>query len=344
MSAQCILSNGFLLRLFLHKWKSEFVLMFTRYWADFQQVAPSLSHVYIIFLFSGPTVLVDALYAANTKFPTSVDLLLGHSLWRWPNIKSIGSTFVVVGVLYLGAFCTMCTQSRQIKNANFFQNTAFIQTGPEDSGAARNATSFIIKLYSETQVSGRLGMSGGISPRHAQNPLSGERRKTLSITHHALSPPPSHHYLYIIHLINWLQRFYRIIMSLKRPFVPKSDVKQWFTTTIYKLTLSKIRSCQMLVGVFIFFLFKWVSNVKYTFCNFHPLEVVSRWRDPQLQVSDEYHRHKFEPAQIIHTYLKVYSNPPYIWRLPLISLFFTDNKNILTPCSYIYMSVSNQSD
>ena len=73
---------------------------------------------------------------------------------------------------------------------------------PEDSGAARNATSFIIKLYSETQVSGRLGMSGGISPRHAQNPLSGERRKTLSITHHALSPPPSHHYLYIIHLIN----------------------------------------------------------------------------------------------------------------------------------------------
>ena len=91
--------------------------------------------------------------------------------------------------------------------------------------------SFIIKLYSETQVSGRLGMSRGISPRHAQNTLSGERRKTLSITHHALSPPPSHHHLYIIHLINWLQRFYRIIMSLKRPFVPKSDVKQWFTTT-----------------------------------------------------------------------------------------------------------------
>ena len=82
-----------------------------------------------------------------------------------------------------------------------------------------------------TQVSGRLGMSGGISPRHAQNPLSGERRKTLSITHHALSPPPSHHHLCIIHLINWLQRFYRIIVSLKRPFVPKSDVKQWFTTT-----------------------------------------------------------------------------------------------------------------
>ena len=57
---------------------------------------------------------------------------------------------------------------------------------------------FIIKLYSETQVSGCLGMSGGRSPRHAQNPLSGERSKTLSITHHALSPPPSHHHLYII--------------------------------------------------------------------------------------------------------------------------------------------------
>ena len=96
---------------------------------------------------------------------------------------------------------------------------------PEDSGvSALNCTG-------KTQVSGRLGMSGGISPRHAQNPLSGERRKTLSITHHALSSPPSHHHLYIIHLINWLQRFYRITMSPKRPFVPKSDVKQRFTTT-----------------------------------------------------------------------------------------------------------------
>ena len=44
-----------------------------------------------------------------------------------------------------------------------------------------------------------------------------------------LSDPTIH--LYIIHLINWLQRFYRIIMSLKRPFILKSDVKQWFTTT-----------------------------------------------------------------------------------------------------------------
>ena len=99
---------------------------------------------------------------------------------------------------------------------------------PEDSGAVRNAS---IKLHSETQVSGCLAMSGGRSPRHAQNPLSGERRKKLSITYHALSPQPLHHHLYIIHLINWLQRFYRITMSLERPFVPKSDVKQWFTTT-----------------------------------------------------------------------------------------------------------------
>ena len=48
---------------------------------------------------------------------------------------------------------------------------------------------------------------------------------------HAYALSPSHHHLYIIHLINWPQRFYCIIMSLKIPFVPKSDVKQWFTTT-----------------------------------------------------------------------------------------------------------------
>ena len=105
------------------------------------------------------------------------------------------------------------------------------QSDPRIAELREMPQSFSIKLHSKTQVSGRLGMSWGISPRHAQNPLSNERRKTLSITRHALSPPPSHHHLYIFHLINWLQRFYRIIMSLKRPFVPKSDVKQWFTTT-----------------------------------------------------------------------------------------------------------------
>ena len=91
--------------------------------------------------------------------------------------------------------------------------------------------SFSIRLHCETQVSGRLGLSGCRYPRHAQNPLLGEQRKTLLITHHVLSPPPSHNHLYIIHFINWLHRFHRIAMSLKRPFVPKNDVEQWFTTT-----------------------------------------------------------------------------------------------------------------
>ena len=56
--------------------------------------------------------------------------------------------------------------------------------------------SFSMKLHSETQVSVRLGMSVGRPPRHAQNPLLGERRETLSITHH--NNPPSHHHMYII--------------------------------------------------------------------------------------------------------------------------------------------------
>ena len=83
------------------------------------------------------------------------------------------------------------------------------------------------------------------SPRHAQNPLSGERRKTLLITHHALSPPPSHHHMYIIHLINWLQRFYRITMSLKIYFAPNSDGKQWFITTTNHYNNS---SCSFAIG------------------------------------------------------------------------------------------------
>ena len=104
--------------------------------------------------------------------------------------------------------------------------------------------SFSIKLHKK--VSGRLGMSGGISPRHAQNPLPGERRKTLSITHHALSPPTLtsssvHHSSYQL----TIQRFYRIIMSLKRPFVSKSDVKQWFTTTTISMgaAFGVVRPC-----------------------------------------------------------------------------------------------------
>ena len=101
--------------------------------------------------------------------------------------------------------------------------------------------SFSIKLHSETQVSGRLGMSGGRSTKQAQNPLSGERRKTLSTTHHTLSPPPSHYHLYIIHVINWLQRFYRITMLLKRTFVPKSDVKQMAHMQYYVTLYPRMR-------------------------------------------------------------------------------------------------------
>ena len=102
--------------------------------------------------------------------------------------------------------------------------------------------SFSIKLHSETQVSGRLGMSGGRSPRHAQNPLSGEGWKTLSITHHALSPSPSHRHLYIIssHQLATIFFFYRITMSLKRPFVPKSDVKQMIYYYYYLIPMPPI--------------------------------------------------------------------------------------------------------
>ena len=46
--------------------------------------------------------------------------------------------------------------------------------------------SFSNKFLSETQVSGCLGMSEGRSPRHAQNPLLGERKKTLSISRIAM--------------------------------------------------------------------------------------------------------------------------------------------------------------
>ena len=113
-----------------------------------------------------------------------------------------------------------------------------------------------IKLHSETQVSGRLGMSWGRSPGHAQDPLSGEQRKTLSIIQRTLSPPPSHHHLYIIHLINSLQRFYRITKSLKRWFVPKSDVKQWFTTTTTVVRFWCLKST-LALGQYYFFYIWW---------------------------------------------------------------------------------------
>ena len=118
-----------------------------------------------------------------------------------------------------------------------------------------NAFTNVVRSWLESDPV-TIGLSSGAFPnlpRHAQNPLSGERRKTLSIIHHALSPPPSHHHLYIIHLINWLQRFYRITMSLKSPFVPKSDVKQRFTTTTtfpnLLLTKRSRRFCPLLNAV-----------------------------------------------------------------------------------------------
>ena len=74
---------------------------------------------------------------------------------------------------------------------------------------------FSIKLHSATQV---------------------PPRKTLSITHHALSPPPSQHHLYIIHLINWLQRlsYYNVTFC---------DVKHNYPTNfchppLYNFTIS----------------------------------------------------------------------------------------------------------
>ena len=61
------------------------------------------------------------------------------------------------------------------------------------------------------------------------------------------STMPYHPHPHIIictsfHLFKWLQRFYRITMSLKSHFVPKSDVKQWFTTTTTTTTLHFVAS------------------------------------------------------------------------------------------------------
>ena len=52
-----------------------------------------------------------------------------------------------------------------------------------------------LNLPMETRVSGHLGISGGKSPKLAQNPLP------CHIT------PPSPHHLYLIHIINGLYCF-----------------------------------------------------------------------------------------------------------------------------------------
>ena len=128
---------------------------------------------------------------------------------------------------------------------------------------------FNMSLHSETQVSGRLGMSGGRSPRHAQNPLSGEQRKMLWITHHALSPPPSH--IICTTFISSIDYNVFIVLQchLKRPFVPKSDVKQWFTTTTRHVILvdTPINLCAFRIdyfGICVHTLFSKDDNIGYS--------------------------------------------------------------------------------
>ena len=89
---------------------------------------------------------------------------------------------------------------------------------PEDSGAARNATGVSALNYTvKTQVSGRLSMSGVRSPRHAQNPLSGERAKENALNNPpcpitpTLTPSSVHHSSHQL----TVQRFYRLKCHLK---------------------------------------------------------------------------------------------------------------------------------
>ena len=69
-----------------------------------------------------------------------------------------------------------------------------------------------------------------------------------------------------LHLINWLQRFYRITMSLKRPFVPKSDVKQLLTTTTTTLNFfvpKRVTSTLVMI-----YCFRWHHLRNYIYCIF----------------------------------------------------------------------------
>ena len=72
-------------------------------------------------------------------------------------------------------------------------------------------------------VSGRLGM-----PRRKLLYMPRTSYWVVKDTH---NNPPSRQHLFIIYLIKGMLCFYRITMSLKLPLVPKSDVKQQFTTT-----------------------------------------------------------------------------------------------------------------
>ena len=89
-------------------------------------------------------------------------------------------------------------------------------------------------------------------------PRAPYRENALSITHHAPSPHP--HIIICTSFISLIDynvcivlqchlkdHFYRITMSLKIPFVPKSDVKHWFTTVLLLLDIEnrKIRKNQI---------------------------------------------------------------------------------------------------
>ena len=91
--------------------------------------------------------------------------------------------------------------------------------GLSDPGSER-LRCFSIKLPSIKL----LWPSGGKYPRHAQNPLSGEWIKILSITHYALSPHPTLTSTSVYHSSHrWT------VMPPKWPLVPKSQVKHYFT-------------------------------------------------------------------------------------------------------------------
>ena len=49
-----------------------------------------------------------------------------------------------------------------------------------------------------------------------------------------------------------------------------------------------IKTMKVVFNIQVFYLYFNPSTAKLFGINFHPLEVVSRWRDPQLQVSENY--------------------------------------------------------
>ena len=137
--------------------------------------------------------ICDTLLITSDEIPR--DLLRDRKIIRFRVIIRFGLT-PVIACLTLGGMNG--TTQRELS----FLMLLWGLSDPRIAELRKMPRSFSIKLHSETQVSGRLGISGGRSLRHAQNPSAGERRKALSMNHHALSPPQSHHHLYIIHLIN----------------------------------------------------------------------------------------------------------------------------------------------